>query len=99
MEELKRKRGRPPKMQQLQFHNMQIKEKQENVKMVTGEYKIKHIIRAISKTNMPMGDAEPLPQVEAYISQYLENGYKLIFVYMLGQDPEMINLLYVLAKE
>lgn len=96
----KRKRGRPPKMVQLALPNMQIKEKQENIKMaVQNEYKIKHIIRAISKTGSQMGDAEPLAQVEAYISQYLESGYKLVFVYMIGQDPEMINLLYVLAKE
>lgn len=96
----KRKRGRPPKLaQQVMIEEKPVKV-EENVKMaVATESKIKHIIRAISKTGMPMGAAEPLPQVEAYISQYLEAGYKLNYVVMIGQDPEMINMLYVLTKE
>jgi hypothetical protein len=96
-----KKRGRPPK--QLVFPSMEVEEKsdvRENVKVAT-EYRIKHIIRAISKTGLPMqgGQIEPLPQVEAYISSFMDQGYKLAYTVMLGQDPEMINMLYILTKD
>ena len=61
---------------------------------------IKHIIRGMNKQNL-YGDDGSLPvyEIEAYIREYLNSGYTLAKVEVLGQDPNMIQMFYVLVKE
>lgn len=90
-------RGRPPK--QLEFPTLKDTYTQGEVAMAD-EIKIKHVIRGINKLNTFGMDGDvPAAVVEQTVSEYLVSGWKLLNVYMIANEPNFINLLYILVKE
>ena len=91
--------GRPPKVRQLEFPTLENPNPQGELEM-TDEMKIKHLVYGINKQNMygTAGDL-PAPVVEQKINEYLVAGWKLNQVYLILNDPNFINLLYILVKE
>lgn len=107
----KRKRGRPPKMVQLALPNMQIEEKQENIKMASTDVNsveyhlenninVKLMTRKLSKTGgYTVDGGVPVIEAENDLSKFVDAGYKISYVMMIEQDPQVIHLLYVLSKQ
>jgi hypothetical protein len=91
-------RGRPPKMRQLELPTLENSNQGENV--MAEDFPIKHVVRGINKKGMfgTEGDM-PVEAVEQTLAQYVDAGYKLKEVYMIGNTPDLINLLYIFVKE
>lgn len=69
---------------------------EENIIM---DKSIKHIIRGISKTGGFSEEADPVQDIETYVSTFLNGGYKLFATHYLGETPEVFRILYVLVRE
>jgi len=70
----------------------------ENV--MADEAKIKHVVRGINKKGMYGAEGDmPVAEVEKTLTQYVDAGYVLKEVYMIGNTPDLINLLYIFVKE
>lgn len=64
------------------------------------ENKLKIILRGVSKANIFGEDgSQPAEAVEKYVSSFINQGYKLFHVSMVGQDQSMVQMIYVLVKE
>jgi len=70
---------------------------QESI-METG---VKQIQRVISKRNLTNTDAGyfAIADVDAYLSEYLADGWKLQNSFYLGENPEGYLLWYILVKQ
>ena len=60
---------------------------------------VKQMVRRISKTNYATDAVDTIASVDAELDGWYQKGYKLVFVHSLGDEPESINVFYVLAKE
>jgi len=92
-------RGRPRKMKQLESPTLE-NPNVEGEAVMADEMKIKHLVYGINKRNTFGTDGDlPAPVVEQKVNEYLVAGWKLNQVYMIANDPNFINLLYILTKE
>jgi hypothetical protein len=72
-------------------------EQGENV--MSDEFPIKHVVRGINKKGMYGVEGDiPVEAVEATLAHYVNAGYTLKEVYMIGNTPDLINLLYIFVK-
>lgn len=63
------------------------------------ETKVHHMLRTLSFTGAPGPNGEqPVEQVDADLSEYLQNGYHLLATHYAGETPGGIRLLYVLVQ-
>lgn len=68
-------------------------------KLATGT-KVHHMLRTLSFTGAPGPNGEqPVEQVDADVSRYLENGYHLMNTHYAGETPGGIRVLYVLVQD
>lgn len=56
------------------------------------------MVRSIATTPVPIGDAQPIYEVDADVSLWVERGYKLVSTHLIGVDVNSINMVYVLSK-
>ena len=92
-------RGRPRKTKQLESPTLENPNVEGEAVMVD-EMKIKHLVYGINKRNTFGTDGDlPALVVEQKVNEYLVAGWKLNQVYMIANDPNFINLLYILTKE
>jgi len=63
--------------------------------------KVHHIVRFLSKTGMtdPNTGALSVEEVDAYVSEWLANGWKLFATHYLGTAPEGYGVLYIFVRE
>jgi len=62
--------------------------------------KLKLIQRGIAKAMIPVGELyQPVEQVEAYVSEWLDKGYRLANTHYLGEDQNFFNFFFVLVKD
>ena len=62
-------------------------------------HEIHHIIRTISRTNMPNEGAETAQQVEVYINSWLHQGWTLMGPpHLMVEKPEGWEFLYFLYR-
>lgn len=60
---------------------------------------VHHMLRTMSKDGMPGPNGErPADQVDADISEWVDNGYTLKMAAPAGETPGGIRMLYVLVK-
>ena len=92
-------RGRPRKTKQLESPTLE-NPNVEGEAVMADEMKIKHLVYGINKRNTFGTDGDlPAQVVEQKVNEYLVAGWKLNQVYMIANDPNFINLLYILTKE
>lgn len=60
---------------------------------------VKQMVRRISKTNYTTDAVDSVADVDKELDSWYQKGYKLVFVCSLGEEPESVNMFYVLAKE
>lgn len=67
----------------------------------TKEIKVKQIIRWISQTGMTdfSTGAWNVAEIDRYVSEWLDQGWKLFNTHFLGTTPEGFGVLYILIKE
>jgi len=62
--------------------------------------KVKQIIRYISRVAPDPEDQHySVYEIDAYVSEWIDNGYKLFATHYLGENPEGFGVLYILVKE
>ena len=91
-------RGRPSKMRQLELPTLENPnvEQGENV-METVKLPVRHVMRGINKNNTYGSNGDvPADVVEQRLSEYYADGYVLKEVYMLLNDPNFVNFMYIL---
>lgn len=104
----KRPRGRPrkvfPSAENLQGEQLALPGIE--LKLITGEntemaiQKLKQIARPVNRQGIWGEDGSmPLTAVEEYVQNFLNEGFKLVYVNIIGQNDVMVNMLYVLIKE
>ena len=59
---------------------------------------VKQIVRYISDQGIELNGAEPVWQIDEYLSYYVKAGYTLVRTHYLGKNPEGYGMLYVLTK-
>lgn len=93
-------RGRPRKMKQLELPTLENPNIDQGENVMADEKKIKIMARGINKKGMFGAEGDiPNEIVEQQVNEYLVAGYKLMQVYMVGNTPDLINLLFILTKE
>lgn len=70
------------------------------VKSATKDYepRVHTMVRSIATTAVPQGDSQPVYEVDADVSGWVERGYKLVSTHLIGVDANAINLVYILSK-
>ena len=61
--------------------------------------KVKLVVRYLSKTLMPQGDAWLANDVEAYLTSYIDLGYRLVDTHYVGENPDGYGICFILTRE
>jgi hypothetical protein len=61
--------------------------------------RLKIIQRVVSKTGMPVGGSVPVEELEGYVSEFLNAGWKLFAFHYLAEIPEGLSMMFVLYKD
>jgi hypothetical protein len=86
---------------QLEFTDLDIQKIDKlGERKLMAEQKLKLIVRSISKTGMVTAEgAVPVHEVEAYVSTFLAEGFRVLNAVYMGETPEFITMLFVLVKD
>jgi hypothetical protein len=82
----------------LQMENTQQIDEQEMIIMDTGVKQVQRVISKKNVTDLEMGYFA-VGDVDAYLSTYLADGWKLMNTHYLGENPEGYLIWYVLVKQ
>lgn len=89
-EKVKRGRGRPRKIQNVEEINVE--------KTMTEELlPVKLVYRAISKSGFDDEYGFSTATIENYIASFYDQGYKLFSTHYAGEDPNALHMMYILV--
>lgn len=60
---------------------------------------VKQIIRYISIESRPDGGSQAVDAIDAYVGSWIDLGYKLVSTHYIGQNPNGIGIIYILARQ
>lgn len=67
--------------------------------VVAAQPKVKQIVRYLAKTGHTLEQAYAVADVDYYLTEWIDKGYKLFNTHYLGENPEGFGVLYVLVLD